>query len=109
MTTLPPHMTDFDALRASLEMGEEPDGPCIDTTMAICGTDIYKQFGGSVFHGVVDYVHRLLLGAGANWFHIAYDDGDHEDLTISELAILLMEMEQRKWVALKSCETSLVL
>ena len=101
MTPPPPyHKTDFGALCDSLEMGAETDGPCIDITMAIVGTEIHKQFGELMFRGVVEYVHRSSLGAGANWFHIAYDDGDHEDLTISELARLLMEMEQRKWVPL---------
>tara|TARA_B100000768_G_C11107461_1_gene301767 strand:+ start:325 stop:642 length:318 start_codon:yes stop_codon:yes gene_type:complete len=104
MTTLEHHTTDFAALRGSLETGEESGGACIDITMPIVGAVIFKQFGKSVYRGVVLYVYRSGLAAESNWFHIAYDDGDHEDLTISELAELLMEMEQRKWVALPTCE-----
>jgi hypothetical protein len=44
------------------------------------GTILWKDFGGQYFRGEVDD-----YDAGVGWYHITYQDGDEEDLSVAEL------------------------
>ena len=57
----------------------------------LVGKPVRKQFDGAYFHGVVDGYDETV-----GWYHVSYEDGDEEELTLQEVQEVLHSIEEKK-------------